>query len=64
MRPRASMIKRYRTRILGYVIVVIGSLQAAGPHFADMLSERAYNWLMIVLGILVALVGHSNARRR
>jgi hypothetical protein len=61
-RPRLNWIARHRTRLLGYLIVFIGAIQASGPHLATVMSPLAYNWTMIVMGIVVTIVGHHNAR--
>jgi hypothetical protein len=58
-----SWLGRWKTRIAGYAIVVVGALQMAGPHLAAVLSPDSYNRLMIGLGLLVALFGHMNARK-
>lgn len=57
------LIHNYQTRIAGYLTVFLGALQASSPHLQQVLSVKGYNLTMIACGLLVALIGHRNARR-
>lgn len=50
-----------RTKVLGYLQVVIGALAVADPVIlAQLLGPHGLKWVLLANGLLTAAVGHHN----
>ena len=64
MEQARKFARRNKTRLTGYIIVVIGALQTAGPALQTLLTSRQMAIFTIVGGLAVAIIGHYNASQQ
>jgi hypothetical protein len=58
-----STLKTHPTRLTGFLLVVLGSLQASSEQIRALITPEAYAIATIVVGALVAGLGYLNARQ-
>lgn len=56
-----SVVDRIKTRLAGYIVVLLGTLLAMGPQLQQLISAKQLALVTIVSGVIVALIGHYNA---
>lgn len=56
-----SLLKTHPTRATGFLLVVLGSLQASSEQIRALISPEAFAWATIVVGAIVAGLGFLNA---
>lgn len=54
--------KRHKTKSLGGLMVVFGAIQSNITAIQDHISKRAYGFVIIGLGVMVALLGFLNSQ--
>lgn len=57
-------LRTHPTRITGFLLVVLGTLQANSPQLQALLSPKVYAFVTIIVGALVAGLGFLNSRRQ
>lgn len=56
-----NLLWRHRTKLIGYLSVVIGALAVADQALVKAaLGEDGLRWVLLSNGLLTALVGHAN----
>lgn len=59
-----DFLDKYKTRISGYVLVFVSFFQAQPALWQDLVSDKAFAVITLAIGVVVALIGHSNASRQ
>lgn len=55
-------LNAHKTKLLGFCLVILGALQANMEALRDVMSVRAFAWLVVGLGMGVAAVGFINTQ--
>lgn len=55
-----SFINAHKTKIVGFIIVLLGAVQANAAQLSVLLSPKQYALTMVVLGCFVAAFGFIN----
>ena len=58
-----QVIKTHPQRITGFLLVVLGSLQASSEQIRSLITPEAFAWATIVVGALVAGLGFLKAQQ-
>lgn len=53
-------INSHKTKITGFVIVVLGAVQANAAHLGTVLTPKQYAIAMVCVGVLVSALGFIN----
>ena len=56
-------LDKYKTRISGYALVIVSTLQAQQTLLKDLISPQAFAFTTLVIGVVVAGIGHFNASK-
>ncbi len=59
--PVAFMLDAHKTKITGFLLVVLGAVQAASVHLQAIFSPFVFAAIMAVVGVLVAIIGFLNS---
>lgn len=55
-----KFLNNHKTKIVGFLITLLGAVQASAGQLGAVLSPKAYAWTMIAIGIVVAVLGFIN----
>jgi hypothetical protein len=56
-----TVVKTHPQRITGFLLVVLGSLQASSEQIRSLITPEAFAWATIAVGALVAGLGFLRA---
>jgi hypothetical protein len=58
-----NYLKTHPQRLTGFLLVVLGSLQASSEQIRALITPEAYAWATIAVGALVAGLGFLKAQQ-
>lgn len=57
---RDNWFGRNKTKVVGVLLIALGSLQANASFMQSVLSPKQFSWFMVGAGVLVAVLGFLN----
>lgn len=59
-----KFINSHKTKMTGAALVALGAIQANAGTVQTLVPPRAYAWLTVALGVLVAVLGFINGSQK
>lgn len=56
-----KFLMNHKTKIMGFLITVLGAVQASAGQLTTLLSPKHYAVVMVIAGICVAALGFLNS---
>ena len=57
-----KFLNAHKTKVVGFLLMVIGSLQTNAATVQSMMSAKHFAWFTILIGAVVAVLGFLNSQ--
>ncbi len=59
-----ALINAHKTKVSGYLLIVVGALQTNSSAVQSLISPKQFSLFTVGAGILIAVIGHMNSAKK